>query len=399
VKQIAFFEDVKVEPPALPAGPPPVYVPKDHHEAMRQPAPGFERALVSILRGLAEYAQAHRKRYLEPVDSDGYIGEEWAKILSSAECLLNGESGRLDCGELSRQFNALRLSGGSEEGITEVLEATAPPKAAPRAAKPAKVESVQIGAKRLTDRQRDLLNLVRVNDQNVAIYTGQEHIPDWAALKSVMTALGGKWQAKSGFRFPDDADARELVRLALETGEILDEKEAEFFETPMSLADEMAEWVAPFDGCEILEPSAGRGALCQAIHRICPTAYIHCFEPMPSLQVQLARMAMVKAVGSDFMATTRPTLSWYDGVIMNPPFSKRQDIRHITHALSFLKPGGRLAAIASAGVLYRDDRLGREFRDLLAAHGGTISKNPEGSFSAVGTNVSTVMVRMRRNDH
>ena len=35
---------------------------------------------------------------------------------------------------------------------------------------------------------------------------------------------------------------------------------------------------------------------------------------------------------------------------MNPPFENGRDIDHVTHALSLLKPGGRLVAIMSEGV-------------------------------------------------
>jgi hypothetical protein len=79
---------------------------------------------------------------------------------------------------------------------------------------------------------------------------------------------------------------------------------------------------------------------------------------------------------------------------MNPPFSKRADIKHVMHAFKFLKPGGRLVAIMSAGVSFRDDKLGTAFRSIVIGNGGTIEPNPEGSFKASGTSVSTVMVTM-----
>jgi len=393
MKQIAFFEDVKADPPVLPAGPAPTYVAPLHGEAMRLPRPGFERALVSILRGLAEYAQAARNISHGTISDDGYLGSEWALIVSGARSLLNGEAGRLDCGEMDRQFEALLRSRGGDAEVAAVMAATDQPKAPPRSAK---VEAVQIGAKRLTDRQRDLLNLVQVNDQNVAIYTGQEHIPDWAALKSVMTALGGKWQAKSGFRFHEDLDARELVRLALETGEILDAKEAEFFETSAELADQLVQWVAPCPTWRILEPSAGKGAIVRAVKRHCSHALVYCFEPfaahIPTLE------GITPFIRQEDFAAAQMTGPLFDGVVMNPPFSKRQDIRHIIKAVSWLRPGGRLAAIASAGVLYRQDAETVAFRELVDSVGGSIDQNPEGSFLHAGTGVSTVMIRMRRND-
>jgi 16S rRNA G1207 methylase RsmC len=77
---------------------------------------------------------------------------------------------------------------------------------------------------------------------------------------------------------------------------------------------------------------------------------------------------------------------------MNPPFCKGQDIAHITHALKFLKNGGRLVAVASAGVTFRQDRRYVEFRNLIASLGGTIEMLPDGAFKSSGTDVSTCII-------
>ena len=82
----------------------------------------------------------------------------------------------------------------------------------------------------------------------------------------------------------------------------------------------------------------------------------------------------------------------FDRIVMNPPFADQQDIRHVMHAATFLKPGGRLVAIMSAGVAFRDDRLSRAFRALLGERGGAIESLPEGAFQASGTGVRAVLV-------
>ena len=38
-------------------------------------------------------------------------------------------------------------------------------------------------------------------------------------------------------------------------------------------------------------------------------------------------------------------LGTFDRIVMNPPFTNGDDIKHIMHALKMLKPGGRLVAI------------------------------------------------------
>lgn len=399
--QLSFFDGI-VDPPRLPAGPVPETLGsarERHLEAMRNPRPGFERSVVFLLRSLAEYAEAHAKRYEAPVSEDHYIGPEWRAIVVAAKRLLDGETGRLDCGEMIRQFSALESGFGDELSVKQVLEATSEPKPEPkpargRAAKAAKVSEVPIGTKQLDERQRELLRLVRVED-NLAVYTGTERIPDWGALKSVMIALGGKWvSGKQGFVFPEDVDAAEVVRLAQTSGTIIDPKEAEFFETNTELAASLAKWVAPRTGTKILEPSAGRGAIVKALFAECPNIYVYVCEPLAEHKKVLSELGCIH-LADDFMSDDA-TVRGFDGIAMNPPFSKRQDIRHITKAVEHLKVGGRLAAIASAGVLSRQDKLSTDFREMVKSHGGTIVVNPEHSFADAGTLVSTVTIKLEK---
>lgn len=49
------------------------------------------------------------------------------------------------------------------------------------------------------------------------------------------------------------------------------------------------------------------------------------------------------------------------------------------HAHQFLTPEGRLVAVMSAGVEFRQNRLTCELRELVAHHGGRIEPLPEGS--------------------
>jgi 16S rRNA G1207 methylase RsmC len=84
----------------------------------------------------------------------------------------------------------------------------------------------------------------------------------------------------------------------------------------------------------------------------------------------------------------------YDRVVMNPPFAGQDDIRHVMHAFSFLKPNGRLVAIMSAGVLFRANKLTTAFRDLVADNSGAIEPLPDGSFRSSGTAVNTCIVTL-----
>jgi hypothetical protein len=60
--------------------------------------------------------------------------------------------------------------------------------------------------------------------------------------------------------------------------------------------------------------------------------------------------------------------------------------------LRFLKPDGRLVAIMSAGVSFRQDKRTTAFRKLVEERGGMIEPLPEDSFKESGTSVNTVLV-------
>tara|TARA_R110000737_G_scaffold152329_2_gene181609 strand:- start:4874 stop:8530 length:3657 start_codon:yes stop_codon:yes gene_type:complete len=84
---------------------------------------------------------------------------------------------------------------------------------------------------------------------------------------------------------------------------------------------------------------------------------------------------------------------------MNPPFENFQDIEHVQHAFSLLKPGGKLVAIMGAGVK-NSRKKAVEFREWLDNAGSYIEDLPDGSFKTSDrpTGVSTVMVTIEKND-
>ena len=249
----------------------------------------------------------------------------------------------------------------------------------------------QIGMKRLTGRQQELLARVVAKD-NIANFDGPQ-IPDWKALKDVMVALGGKWKSRVGFEFPDDVYVHEVLRVARESGEILDPKAADFFETPPELVEQVSDWAELKPGMSVLEPSAGRGALA-VMAREGYQCEVWCVEALVANRDALRKHGLTFAATGDFLLL-EPT-GPFDRVIMNPPFSGRADIAHVTHAMRFLKPGGILVAIMSAGVEFRDDRIARQFRDLMKSNAGELRRNPDGSFKSSGTMVRTAMVKMRK---
>ena len=68
---------------------------------------------------------------------------------------------------------------------------------------------------------------------------------------------------------------------------------------------------------------------------------------------------------------------------MSPPFKNGEDIKHINHALTFLRPGGRLVALCANGP-----RQKKAFMDI-AEHWEEL---PADSFKEAGTRVNVALM-------
>lgn len=211
----------------------------------------------------------------------------------------------------------------------------------------------------------------------------------YARVNKVLVAAGGKWNRAAGAHV-FDGDARDIVEAMILSGEIVSVSQAfgYFATTAPVLAVVMAE--AEIEaGQRLLEPSAGCGAIARAA--VAAGATVDCIEIRHDAAVALNDSGLFHAVQcDDFM--TMPVAPVYDRVVMNPPFGKQADLRHVRRAFDWLKPGGRLVSVMAAGVTERGNRPSVEFRAFVAAQGGRFSPLPANAFRASGTDVRTVTV-------
>lgn len=149
----------------------------------------------------------------------------------------------------------------------------------------------------------------------------------------------------------------------------------DFFPTPKSLAERMAQLAGVKAGDKVLEPSAGNGNLADAAKAA--GASVDAVEVSDALRNVLSAKGH-NLVGRDF--NDYESGEQYDAVIMNPPFSDRQDAAHIKRAWDMVKPGGRLVAIAGEGVFFGSDKKADAFRGWLDEHGAEVEKLPAGTF-------------------
>lgn len=193
-----------------------------------------------------------------------------------------------------------------------------------------------------------------------------------------------------------EAEAIERMRDTMSAGglPVVTVAAVDYFPTPADVAARVVALAGPMDGDRILEPSAGDGALIRALREHGATGHVVAVEQNATLSGLLHRYEQheipapgVEVVTGDFLGfDPAQSLGRFDLVLMNPPFSGGADVRHIRHALRFLKPGGRLVAICADGPRQRD-----ALQDD-AEHWESL---PAGSFKQSGTMVNTALCVMR----
>ena len=237
----------------------------------------------------------------------------------------------------------------------------------------------------------DVLAILSRADTNgkSLVLVGQLDRKMYERTNKVLEAAGGKWSRRDKAHIFDD-DAADRIDQIILSGEVeVPKDEFNFFPSPPAVVARLMELADVRQGMRVLEPSAGKGAIAYACADAGAT--VDCVELMEANVTALRQDAKLGDVRHANFLEQNPC-AIYDRVVMNPPFVKQADIRHVEHAIKFVKPGGGLVSVMSAGVKFRDNKLAREFRDFIDEHGGEIEDLPEGSFKSSGTMVRCVIV-------
>lgn len=159
--------------------------------------------------------------------------------------------------------------------------------------------------------------------------------------------------------------------------------ESQLFVTPAPVCDRLVTLAEISNRDHILEPSAGTGAILRAIRDTAPGAMCDAVEINSGLVRYLREnFNGVRVQCGDFMEWQ--PVQYYSRIIMNPPFSHGQDIRHILRAFSLLRPGGVLVAVCLNGPRQQEKLL--PFSDVR-------EELPRGTFAY--TRVPTMIIRLR----
>ena len=216
--------------------------------------------------------------------------------------------------------------------------------------------------------------------------------PLYERVNKVIEASGGKWSRKTKVHvFTYDPCA--LVT-AVDAGELQVVKEG-WFPTPAGIVWQMLD-LAPWQGGDILEPSAGEGAIAEVIRGMDDAElYLLCIEKNAQ-RAQTLRDRGHNTLQADFLSYPLPPV--FTRIYMNPPFEKGQDIDHVIRAFGLLAPGGELVSIMSEGVFHRQDRKAKDFRAILDLHDWDDFPLPEHAFKESGTSVRARIVHLKNED-
>ncbi len=234
------------------------------------------------------------------------------------------------------------------------------------------------------DPVRDVLLRCQQKGLELYIPPGQLDPNLFAKVKKEIVTWGGKWSTpKQCFVFKKDPT--EKITHYATTGEIVNEKKnRQAFYTPEDVVEKVIECACIDDSVRVLEPSAGGGALARACVKAGAKS-VDCCELDPHEFAALVDEGIYNNFfAGDFLAMTPAPI--YDLVVMNPPFTKGQDVLHVLHAYKFLKPDSRLVAIVADKDDDRLTQLGAEVVERL----------PAGAFRSSGTNVKTRIILIRK---
>lgn len=236
----------------------------------------------------------------------------------------------------------------------------------------------------------DVLSRATCDGQWLRLPEGKLDRKLYERVNKALTNAGAKWKGgkTQAHEFADGNAAGKLAAM-LDSGVSVDEKKRDqAFLTPPDLARALAE-IADVRGHNVLEPSAGRGALVEA----CITAgatVVCCVETNAEMVAALRLRYPSTVVYGDFLTIDPPTKPPYERVVMNPPFTKNQDIAHVRQALKWLRPSGILVSL----MMPNQNRKG--FQEIVTEYDPEIIEVDHGAFKESGTDIATIIVKIEK---
>ena len=191
--------------------------------------------------------------------------------------------------------------------------------------------------------------------------------------KEILVQCGGVALPNSGNSYKFDYDCMmDVFPIVYGDGAVPDEKSFQYYPTPTNLAQRAVDWLNIGDSDNCLEPSAGQGGLLD-------------FMPKSTTAIEISELhcgiltskGFENVINKDFIeyaSDNQYTDNMFDKILMNPPFSGKRWLSHITSALTLLDVCGVLVAIlpSSAKNMKQDPLYSYEFSEEIEFDGVSI---------------------------
>lgn len=215
----------------------------------------------------------------------------------------------------------------------------------------------------------------------------------YEAVDKVLKLMGGKWNRKLRCHVFDH-DISEEFESVLLTGEVSNhKKDFQFFPTPKPLAEYLCDLAEINSESIVLEPSCGKGNIADAVWKRSPNTLIG-IDLDTTLADSLKDKPYKITLGVNFLAYDPE--SKFNRIVMNPPFSKHQDIDHIYKAYQVLVPGGIMVSVVCENAFWNSDKKSDMFRHWLNNVNASVEKTNDGAFKESGTMVRTRIIKIRK---
>lgn len=251
---------------------------------------------------------------------------------------------------------------------------------------------------RIADNILSILGECRVEGNTLFLPDRQLDRPIYQAVNKVLVNIGGKWNRKAKGHVFTDGDPAELLNNVLMTGETVDpQKQYQFFPTSRAVAEQMCRMAELDSTCVVLEPSCGKGDLADVVFEAGVKA-LYGLELNRDMEHYLKGKPYTTMVGVDFLEFAKDggiDHEW-NRIVMNPPFTKQQDIDHILAAYDILVPGGILVSVVSESPFFWANKKAVAFREFLDSHGTEMVRLDEGAFKESGTMVRTRLIKLEK---
>lgn len=232
----------------------------------------------------------------------------------------------------------------------------------------------------------ELLKHFTADDNKILLPNFQLDRELYLECKEIIESYGYRYIAGSKKRFekPNVVAKYDLERM-INGVELKSAQELfDYYPTPEYIVNIAQELLQHDNKSIILEPSCGTGNLIKGLE-----SFVDAIE-INSDCVKILKEKNINVIHDDFL-TFNPSMK-YDYIIMNPPFSKKQDVLHIIKAFSLLNEGGVLVAIASSNVLSKS----KELQDICDKHLEYSDMFTNKEFKSSGTNINTMILKLKK---